>query len=517
MPGAHAKWLHFQSEHFEVYSDNAEWEARRLLHNLELVHAIVFECYGIKPVRSLPVTVFFFAKDQHFEAYRPASQRKLGYLGANYHPDPVRGYITVAPPYSHDGTRLIPFDCYTSHLFRLMDQDPPAWYRAGMAVLFRNIVIGDKTFQLGADGIYAVGNPMDVPSIAVERLLNTNEKQRPRGPYWDARRYIRDSFYQVEVPVRFSSDQQNQLFGFQSWVLVHYLYFGAHRLKPEGLREFIGYALKNHRNFDAEETRRKFESTLGITYKEMNSALRRHMLAGRFTVIERPLPTVPSSQTYVVREASLAEINLRLAELGLRANGAELGRKIALGASGNPEETARFEETMGAVAARDEQWDKAAEHWERALRAGSTNPAIFHELIGLEHNRWFSSRFDPNYRLPTEVEARLRQYIEQSIAVAPQQTLAYEVLAWVEASSSHPRTSNINLVQRHFARLKGWQRTLLALTVARMRLGDRAGAGELLNTLSKASSDPWILDGVEQIRALLAGDQVESVELSSGP
>lgn len=71
MPGADAKWRHYQSEHFELFSRNPEGESRRLLHNLELVRAVFFETYGFKPVRALPMTVYFFSRDRHFETYKP--------------------------------------------------------------------------------------------------------------------------------------------------------------------------------------------------------------------------------------------------------------------------------------------------------------------------------------------------------------------------------------------------------------------------------------------------------------
>lgn len=49
MTGADEKWRLLQSEHFELYTRNSEAESRRLLYNLELVHAIFFETFGFTP------------------------------------------------------------------------------------------------------------------------------------------------------------------------------------------------------------------------------------------------------------------------------------------------------------------------------------------------------------------------------------------------------------------------------------------------------------------------------------
>jgi len=177
-------------------------------------------------------------------------------------------------------------------------------------------------------------------------------------------------------------------------------------------------------------------------------------------------------------------------------------------------------EVLGAVAARSGDRDAAADRWERALVAGTTNPAVLHELAQNEARKRFS-RFDLYYRLPAEAADKLRDLLAKSIAASPQQTTAYELLAWVEATTEEPRIGNLNLVQKNFPRLKEQNRTLLALAVAHMRLGDKPGAAEMLDDLDKAGPDDWVRYGIEHTRAAIEGRPVDRAKLpkpaASGP
>lgn len=479
LPGIDAKWRHFQSEHFELYSRNGEGESREFLHNLELAHAIFFEAYGFKPIRALPITVYFFSRDRHFDAYKPDAARQLENIGTFYHAEPDRGILTVAPLPSYEAARQLAFGSYTHHLFRLMGDTPPVWYGYGMAGIFSNLVIKSKTFELGRPDPHEVARLQQATLIPVEVMFGSGHDAGS-----------------------FQTDRGNRLFHDQSWSFVHYLYFGAHKLPREGVSRFVNFTLQQGRKFDAEKTRQMFEQSTGITYEQMNRELQRYFRNGRYSYSEKPLPVVPAAKSYAMRAVSPAEINLRLAELALRVNRSALGKLTLLHAAEQPAEAARVQEALAADAVREGDWDQAAERWERALAAGSTNPAIMHELAVFEGRKRFS-RFDLYYRLPDDAAAKLRQLLEKSIAAAPLQTDAYEILAWVEATASDPQIRNVNLVQNHFSQLKEQGRTLLALAVVRMRLGDKTGATGLLDTLGNFATDDWIKYGLEHTRAAL--------------
>jgi hypothetical protein len=489
LPGADAKWRHFQSEHFELYSRNPEGESRQLLRNLELVHAIFLESYGFTTVRPLPITVYFFSRDKHFETYKPKAYEKLENLGTFYHAEPDRGIMTVAPLPSYEAAQQLAFGSYTHHLFRMMDQVPPVWYGYGVSGLFRNLVIETKKFEIGRPDQQQVARLRNAGLIPFEVLFGSGHDARS-----------------------FQSDKGNQLFQDQSWALLHYLYFGSHKLSRERLTAFITHTLRHSRDFDADRTRQVFEEMTGYSYEKLADEVERYLRSGRYGYSAQPLPDIAATKSFAMRAVPLAEINLRLAELALRVNRSALGKLTLLHAAEQPAEAARIQEVLGADAAREGDWDHAAERWDRALAAGSTNPAVMHELAQHEGRRRFS-RFDLYYRLPDEAAVKLRELLAKSIAAAPKQTSSYELLAWVEATAKQPQISNVNLVQENFPRLKEKHRTLLALAVVRMRLGDKSGAAGILEQLEKASPDDWIRHGVEHTRAMLEERPVDYARL----
>jgi hypothetical protein len=147
---------------------------------------------------------------------------------------------------------------------------------------------------------------------------------------------------------------------------------------------------------------------------------------------------------------------------------------------------------------------RAREIWTRAVALGSENPAVIHELGQLESRQWFS-RFDLYFRLPDELATHLRDLLHRSIKVAPHQSSAYEMLAWVEATAKEPQIANVNLVQEHFPELTEKRRSLLALAFVRWRKDDLPAAISILDALGKMEPDEWVQYGAETLRAKIEG------------
>lgn len=486
MPGADEKWRFFRSPHFELYSRNSEGDSRLLLHNLELVHAIFFRTFGFTPARSVPVTVYFFSREKYFEAYKPETYRKVDNLAAFYDAEWDRGILTVAPLPDYESAQRLAFGGYTYHLFRLLDEAAPLWFTYGVSELFANLVIGFDNLELGRAKPEQVQRLQRATLVPVEVMFGADEKSNA-----------------------FRANQTNGLFHDESWAMVHYLYFGKNKLPPKAVSDFVGFALQDTRNFDAEAVRRKFQDTLGLSYEKMNDDLDRYFREGRYGWQKLPLPPVEEAKGYVMRKVPLEEINLRLAEVALEINRSPQGKLILLQGLDRPgADAARINEVIGTDAIKDGDWDIAVDRWKRAMAAGSTNPAVLHELCQREQRERFR-QFDLYYRLPDDTAAELRDLIRKAIAAEPLQTSAYELLAWVEATAGAPQISNVNLIQANFPRLQQKDRTMLALALVRLRLGDKAGAVEILDAVDKSAPSDWVRSGAELTRARLEDRPVD--------
>jgi hypothetical protein len=126
----------------------------------------------------------------------------------------------------------------------------------------------------------------------------------------------------------------------------------------------------------------------------------------------------------------------------------------------------------------------------------------------LENERWFTDIDLIYFRLPVETGVYLRKLLRSSIQSAPEQTEAYEMLAWIEATSDQPNIDNVNLVQRHYGSLVKKARTALALALVRVRVHDEAGAREILDGMERAQPDEDCVRSIGIIRNYLDAQHV---------
>jgi hypothetical protein len=475
-PGADDKWRHYEAPHFELYSRNSEDMSRDLLHDLELLRAFFLESLKLTERRRLEVTVYYFKSEKDFRAYgAPTYGPKHNFVGF-YLSGVDRAVIYLIPGEDAAVNRQTIFHEYIHHLFRVSEQTPPTWFNEGMAELFSTVA--------PKDGKMEFGHPA-------------------KGRLWEAQTKSLMPFEQLFAVEHdssvFRNDGHTGLFYAQSWALMHYLYFGESKI-PAAKRNLFLNLILTDRIQDGPELRAAFQEVFGMDYPEMQKKLERYLRSGVYYSGKIPLPSIPTAKTYAGRDVARAEIQLRLAELAFKASrSSEAKLALLQAAERNPADT-RPMEALGADALRDEDELLARERWGRAVEAGTRNPAIYREL-GLMEGRAVFSRFDAYYRLPAEKAARLRDYLTRSIQYNPEQTLAYEMLAWVEAFAPEPSIANVTLVQGRYPTLGRKERTALALAFVRVRLGLNEEALEMLSQLETMHLDEWEVYGVEAMRA----------------
>jgi hypothetical protein len=280
---------------------------------------------------------------------------------------------------------------------------------------------------------------------------------------------------------------------------MHYLTLGQQNLSREGIERFFKFA-RSRPTADPEERRAAFEQCLGLSLEKMNQAIDSYVVSGRYSYSRFPLPELPPRSTYERRDVSREEIRERLGEVAYRSRQDPAGRFALLDALSRNRRDIRALEALGAVAHRTGDRDEFMTRWADAVEAGTENPAVIRQFAQLESSRWFRS-VDYYFRLPDDRTEQLRELLKRSIKCAPLQSDAYEMLAWVESAAPKPDPANVNLVQSKFASLDDQHRTLLALAMIRLRVGDRATAEQLLSELEKSDASLSVRQGVESVRA----------------
>ncbi|MDP2138248.1 MAG: hypothetical protein Q8J74_10370 [Candidatus Didemnitutus sp.] len=477
--GADTKWRRYESPNFELFSHNSDAKSRRLLHNLELLRGFFNEHNRIVERRPLGVTVYYFSNKSDFDAYKPDSLGQSRIAGIYFH-GADRAAIMVAPSNDSQADQRLIFHEYVHHLIRTAGYDPPMWIGEGLAELYSTLVVKETVMELGR------------PVAGHLRLLNIT----PLLPFEDL------VTQQASAQVFQRGDLHTGVFYAQSWALMHFLNFGATELSSEKVDRLLGSLLLRREPPDAAEYRRLFEEATGLSFRQLQERLDRYVSSGRYQWSKVPLPQVAKPASYTVTRVDLVEIRERLAELALRSKQAPLARLAMLEAASGPNPI-RGLEVLGNDELRNGDQHQAQRRWEAAIAAGSRNTAIFSQVGVMESRRWFSS-FDYEFRLPERKAEELRAMLQQSIAIAPDRVDAYEMLAWVEAFAPSPSVKNVNLVQRKFTVLDDKPRTMLALALVRLRVGDRFNGEAILAEVERINPDWETLAAVRSVRRHLA-------------
>jgi len=488
-PGLARKWQYYQSPNFELYSANSERESRDVLERMELLRALFLDIFQLKARLPQPVTIYYFDRQADFDGYKPLRFRggDARYLGfCNNFPD--RTVITLAPARDRDSAIEVIYHEYIHYLFRITEQNPAPWFNEGVAELFSTMQDDDEWLQLGQP--------------VVGRVL---ELQRGRMmPF--------EQLFAVgyDSPV-FKDRSHSGMFYAQSWAFLHYCYFGVNKIPPDKMSLFLRIAGSSEIQRNPELFRSVCGDLLGLDYAGLMREMERYILRGRFQGRKAKRPAITPRQEYSVRSAAREEMQVRLAELSLRMTESPYANLLVRERLEKAPE-ARLRELMGAVALIAQEPDIAREHWNAAVELGTSNAAIFRELGRLETSAIFR-QFDLDYRMPEKRAAYLRALLQKAVECAPEQSLGYEMLAWVEALSGKPDIASLNRIQARFSTLNEKAQTLLALVIVRLRLGQNDEALQMLDQLDRFKPDDWTLFGAELTRARLEGRPVDRERL----
>ena len=492
--GADDKWRRYESPHFELFSHTNDKASRRILHDLELLHAAFFDIMSKKEMQAVPVTIYYFDSMRDFRAYAATGDRKKLYAAGLYQYWFDHAVIVLSPESGEDESRRIIFHEYVHHLTQSAGQTPALWFTEGVAELF-------STIEEEADG------------LILGQLIESHIKQLQ----------LHDL---LPLEALFAVDHNSPdyheashvgLFYAESWGLLHYWFFGKSGLPRRGIDHFLDYIEQETEHGDPKRRQELFQQTMGMEYWEMRQRLALYVRDGKFDRIKLPLPKIALAETYSASPVLRDEISGRLLELDLRINRASSAKQSLLRRlEKNPKDVHALE-VLGAVALMDGKGDKATaiQRWDQAFTAGSHNPVILEILVDEDARTLFNGIDILHFRLSEKKTQYLRLLLRRSIECHPQQTQAYEILAWVEATAVQPMTANVNLVQAYLPSSADRARILLPLALVQLRLNDREGAERLLDGLRIVPAAPEILQAASTLRNYLKKQDVVAPEVGA--
>lgn len=488
MPAVDDDWSRYESENFELYSDQSDRASRGILEDLEILRALFIQEMNVVERKRLQVTVYAFARSSDYQAYTHQYKSKRKNTAGLYMRRPDRAVIMLRPMETREDSRQVVFHEYVHHMFRAIDQDPPVWFNEGLADILGGLKIGKNEVE--------VGHPMFGRIAALQ-----NAKLLPLGTLFEV---TRDSRH-------YNSDEHAGLFYAQSFALLHYWKYGKSKIPAEAVNRFVKIAGSTEA-MKRTNIQSLFEECFGMDYRAMEKQLSRYVRRGRYTYSKVPRPDLPDSKTYTKASVSETVILLRLAELAVRTRGDAVGQLVLLEAGEKADADPRVFETLGANSMVQGDTENGLEYWRKAARLGSRNSTVLRELARTEWEKWFQ-HYVPTFKLPEEVADELRGLLVASIQSEPVQDDAYEMLAWVEGFVVEPLPGNINAVQNRFKQMKRKARTLLAIAMSRDRMGFRDEGVAILKQIGRYEPDEWTLKAAEITLAEWEGKDASAVYL----
>lgn len=478
-PGEKSRWRLHRSSHFELYTNDSAWRAVDTLSDLELLRAFFLEQVHLREHRPIPVTVFLFAGERDFQACLPTTVNRANRLRGLHLAQADRTTILLTPPDNEESSPLVVRHEFVHHLFRVAEENPPVWFNEGMAEVYSTVAIERGKLMFGRPPLGWLRALQQEKFMPLEQLVATG----------------RDS-------ALYRGNSHTGIFYAQSWLLVHFCYFGAVDIPLENRLRFLAAARSPEVNENPALLREASKQLLGWDLDRLTKELNFYASAGRYQARSAPPPPVPDAKTFTVEDMPPATMRLRLAEVLVRTRQDPRAEFALLEAASAGD--VRANEVLGTLARSKGDTVAMQERWQKALTADAPNPAVAQEYVEYRTRQLFA-RFDPYYRMPAELGEELRSCLLRSIAATPEQSRAYEMLAWVEASAAEPIVANLNTVQRRFAQLKARDRTLVALACARHHLGKDAEALQLLDQLPGLAPDSWSREAAEVLRAKMEG------------
>jgi len=484
------RWHMGTSPHFEVLSGASEKETRRLLIELERFRANVLGVFPLGEAQEPKVRVYLFPSRRAFRPYMPTHEGK---------PKEVAGYFIGGPdevivalqPEKEASEHEDPVELIYHEYFHLLTHtrglEFPLWLEEGLAEVFSTLRVDGKHAEIGAPKELYAFVLSETSMLPTEQLLGVDRSS---------------PLYNEEL--------RGSLFYAQAWAFTHYLLCGTDKGNLENLAAYI-----ERLRTPGVHAQRAFREIFGDDMRKFDFALRQYLDGGRYRL--RRLPARPFDEsTVAVRPATDFERDVALANLEFRVhqNVGVTSRLLQLQAT--QPDSARPFEVLGAIAAFENDHDRARDYYRSATERASDNPFIYATMVR-DAMRLFD-RNDFDQRLSATDAFDVQRWIDRALALRPQDAELIELLAEVEARSPTIRVHAVNRVQNAIPILPRRDPTLLALATIRWRSGDAATAGQIVNAiLASTESESGVKEAARLLRFRLGGDGASSATDTPAP
>ena len=471
------EWLQIRSKNFFLIGNASEKDIRKVGTRLEEFREMFRLLFaGANLTSPIPTNVVVFKSDSYYKNFKPKrSDGKIdNFVAAYFQPGEDVNYITLSTEGDGSGNDTTKYSViFHEYVHSIVNtnfgkSEIPAWFNEGLAEYY-------STFEIEADQKVKLGLPLDrhLDLLQQNRLVPLDTLFKLSNAQWLETGSHSRSIYYAE-----------------SWALIHYLIQSG---KTAALGKFITLLTHN----TAPE--KAFQDAFQITYAEMEGDLKKYVSKSSYQF-----------QTITLTHKLNFEAEMHASPLDEAATNAYLGDLLYHNNRADDSEpflqttlklkpdSSMANTTLGMVKIKQRKFDDARKYLENAISEDQKNHMAFYQYAFLL-SREGRDEFGYVRAFPKETADKIRIALRKAIAMKPEFTESYELMAFVDTVNNEELDEAAEMMKKALRFQPGNQRYAMRIAEIYSRQSKFAEAAAIVDKIVKTADDPALKQRAENL------------------
>jgi tetratricopeptide (TPR) repeat protein len=475
------EWLRVRSKNFLLVGNASEKDMRKVGTRLEQFRETFRQLFAnTNFTAAIPTNVVVFKNDSAYKPFKPkrADGKLDTFVAGFFQPGEDVNYITLSADGEDAEMYGTIFHEYVHFIINTNfgKSEVPPWFNEGLAEYYQTFAIeDDQKVKLGLPQQGHLYLLQQTKLIPLDQLFNVSNYQLLQ-----------------------TGNHSRSIFYAESWALIHYLIQGG---KGEALGKFLALLLKDS------PPEKAFQDAFQMSYADMEGALRKYVQQSSYKYVmitfKNKLTFDSEMQASPLDEA---ESDAYLGDLLYHTNRTDDAEPLLLTALKLKPDLSMANTSLGMVKVRQRKFDEAKPILEKAIAEDQTNHIALYNYAYLL-SRDGRNEFGYVQSFPAEAAAKIRDALKRAIALKPDFTESYELLAFVNLVNNEQLDESIALLKKALQYNPGNQRYAMRIAEILVRQEKFTDASALVNKLATTSDEAEIKSRAEDL-----GNQIRQMQ-----